>query len=195
MSGSSKIIPFPGAPHAGLALQFRVELLLVAEPVWRRFVVPANYSFWDLHVALQDVMGWQDRHLHQFKLDDPRTGAPLRFGVPYADGFHGASELMTGWDHMIADHFRVGLGPALYTYDFGDEWQHELHLESIDAGVPATELPRCLDGGGLCPREDCGGPFAWEEFLAEHPQSGDFEPDGVIFDNPHERWVRAFGND
>lgn len=28
--------------------------------VWRRVQVPLGYSFWDLHVALQDAMGWED---------------------------------------------------------------------------------------------------------------------------------------
>ncbi|OFW13207.1 MAG: hypothetical protein A3H29_03900 [Acidobacteria bacterium RIFCSPLOWO2_02_FULL_67_21] len=32
--------------------------------VWRRIHVPEHYSFWDLHVAIQDAMGWQDCHLH-----------------------------------------------------------------------------------------------------------------------------------
>ena len=73
MSGDrNNIIPFPGAPHAGEAMQFRIDLMLVAEPVWRRIVVPAGYTFWDLHVAIQDAMGWEDRHLHEFRLDDPR---------------------------------------------------------------------------------------------------------------------------
>ena len=195
MSGLAKIIPFPGMPHAGLALQFRVELLLVVEPVWRRFVVPANYSFWDLHVAIQDVMGWEDRHLHEFKLDDPRTGAALRFGVPDPSGFHGADQLLVGWDHRIAEHFRIGTGPALYTYDFGDEWQHELHLEAIETGVNPVGLPRCVDGAGSCPDEDCGGPSAWEEHPAADLPRDEFDPGRVVFDNPHERWIRAFGHD
>jgi hypothetical protein len=30
--------------------------------------VPAAYSFWDLHVAIQDAMGWHDVHLHEFRV-------------------------------------------------------------------------------------------------------------------------------
>ena len=41
-------------------LQFKITLLGVMPPVWRRIQVPAGYSFWDLHVAIQDAMGWQD---------------------------------------------------------------------------------------------------------------------------------------
>ena len=42
--------------------------------VWRRIQVPESYSFWDLHVAIQDAMGWKDYHLNEFTLVEPRTG-------------------------------------------------------------------------------------------------------------------------
>ncbi len=40
--------------------QFKVVLLEVAPPIWRTIQVPETYSFWDLHVAIQDSMGWLD---------------------------------------------------------------------------------------------------------------------------------------
>jgi hypothetical protein len=48
-------------------LRFRVELTGIEPPIWREFEVPSSYSFWDLHVAIQDAMGWQDCHLHAFR--------------------------------------------------------------------------------------------------------------------------------
>jgi hypothetical protein len=42
-------------PHPGL--QFLVVLLQTNPLVWRRIQVPGDYSFWDLHVAIQDAMG------------------------------------------------------------------------------------------------------------------------------------------
>ena len=192
---NNNIIHFPGSPHAGLAMRFRIELLLMTEPVWRQFLVPANYTFWDFHVAIQDVMGWQDRHLHQFKLDDPITGTSMRFGIPDDSVFHGAQEVLTGWDHKIVNFFRPDFGPALYSYDFGDDWQHEVHLEAILSDVEPGGLPDCLSGEGLCPQEDCGGPIAWEEFLAAHPTREEFQPSEVVFDDPRERWLRSFGHE
>lgn len=40
-----------------LIYQFKVTLDGITPPIWRRIQVPAIYSFWDLHVALQDAMG------------------------------------------------------------------------------------------------------------------------------------------
>jgi len=58
-----------------LALGFatHVTLLGIAPPIWRTIQVPESYSFWDLHVALQDSMGWLDYLLHLFRLGKPVT--------------------------------------------------------------------------------------------------------------------------
>lgn len=46
--------------------RFRVELRDIAPPIWREIEVPGDYTFWGLHVAIQDAMGWLDYHLHAF---------------------------------------------------------------------------------------------------------------------------------
>ena len=38
--------------------QFKVTLTGITPTIWRCILVPENYSFWDLHVAIQDAMGW-----------------------------------------------------------------------------------------------------------------------------------------
>ena len=48
--------------------QFKITLTEVRPPIWRRIQVPGTCSFWDLHVAIQDAMGWRDCHLHLFRL-------------------------------------------------------------------------------------------------------------------------------
>lgn len=49
-------------------LQFSVALQEIEPKIWRRIHVPSDYNFWDLHVAIQDAMGWQDYHLHHFEI-------------------------------------------------------------------------------------------------------------------------------
>lgn len=48
-------------------LRLRVSLRDIEPPIWRLIDVPGSYTFWDLHVAIQDAMGWLDYHLHSFK--------------------------------------------------------------------------------------------------------------------------------
>ena len=53
--------------------QFLIVLSNTNPLVWRRIQVPEDYSFWDLHVAIQDAMGWNDTHLHEFSFIDHQT--------------------------------------------------------------------------------------------------------------------------
>jgi hypothetical protein len=45
----------------------------------------------------------------------------------------------------------------LYTYDFGDDWEHGIVVEKILASEPGGVYPTCIAGKSACPPEDCGG--------------------------------------
>jgi hypothetical protein len=66
---------------AHLIYQFKVALQEIEPPIWRKLQVPAQYSFWDLHVALQDAMGWLDYHLHVFRLHRPHQRKMIEIGI------------------------------------------------------------------------------------------------------------------
>jgi hypothetical protein len=190
----SNIIPFPGAGVVTGSLQLRVELLLMPLPVWRRVLIPGTYSFWDLHVAIQDAMGWEDKHLHQFTLDDPMGGERIRLGIPDESGFYAVNEVLPGWEHRVVRYMKMETLPVLYTYDFGDEWQHEIQLEATLPADGSLVLPKCLAGEGACPPEDCGGPSGCADLL-KTGLGDEFHPDAVLFDDPRVRWERAFRSD
>jgi hypothetical protein len=50
-----------------------------------------------------------------------------------------------------------------YTYEFGDDWEHDIQLEAILPGEPGKNYPSCLAGKGACPPDDCGGPWGYAE--------------------------------
>ena len=72
--------------------------------IWRRIQIPENYSFWDLHVAIQDSMGWQDCHLHQFQIADPVNNNQTHIGIP-DDEFldEDMPVILPGWETNISD--------------------------------------------------------------------------------------------
>lgn len=195
-----------------LIYQFRVILERTQPMVWRRILVPGTYSFWDLHVAIQDAMGWQDCHLHLFQLKNPATGELHQIGIPSDDSFDDTEPCLPGWEVAIADYFEGPGDRADYEYDFGDGWQHEVLLEEISDGLSAAQYPICVDGERVCPPEDCGGVHGYKELLSilsdpgheEYPGTRQwvgtsydpaaFDPANVRFDDPKQRWQQAFAD-
>ena len=45
-----------------------------------------------------------------------------------------------------------------FVFDFGDRWTHSVRVEKIEPAMPDGTYPRCIDGAGAAPLEDCGGP-------------------------------------
>uniref|UniRef100_A0A914CDZ7 TnpR protein n=1 Tax=Acrobeloides nanus TaxID=290746 RepID=A0A914CDZ7_9BILA len=157
---------------SGDVYQFKVTLQDSNPPIWRRIQVPANYVFWNLHVAIADAMGWKDYHLHSFEFHKDQ-GFSVRIAAP--DPMVDFEEVLDEKVEKISDHFSVDDSPkAIYEYDFGDSWEHDVVLEKIvtsDGG----EYPRCLAGKRACPPEDCGGIYGFAELLekltdASHPE-------------------------
>src|SRR5438876_1436574 len=190
-------------------LQFKVRLQDIEPAVWRRIQVPADYTFWDLHVAIQDAMGWKDYHLHEFRLDETSPHEPLRIGIP-DDEFPQERPRLPGWEVRIAPYFTAEGARAAYLYDFGDGWEHVLEFEGAHPHEARGRYPRCVAGARACPPEDVGGTPGYEDFLtavadAEHEQhedmlrwvGGSFDPEAfsaerVCFDDPRMRWRLAF---
>ncbi|MGH7414755.1 MAG: plasmid pRiA4b ORF-3 family protein [Candidatus Rokuibacteriota bacterium] len=192
--------------------QFGVVLLEIAPPVWRTIQVPGTYNFWDLHVAIQDSMGWLDYHLHLFRMSQPGTGGLVQIGIPDEDAFEGDEPILPGWSIPIASYFTHPGEVAKYEYDFGDGWEHEVTLEAILPRQKGSRYPRCLAGERACPPEDCGGFAGYEDLMAvlrdpthEEYEStlrwlggGGFDPErfdakAMKFDHPGRRWDLAFG--
>jgi hypothetical protein len=125
--------------------------------------VPERYSFWDLHVAIQDAMRWKDYHLYEFVLVDAKRERVKRIGIP-DDEMPDERPCLAGWKVPIAQNLTYGAGPVRYRYDFGDDWEHVLEFEEF---VPADggAYPRCVAGASACPPEDVGATSDYAEFL------------------------------
>jgi hypothetical protein len=194
--------------------RFRIELKDAPFPIWRLIDVPENYSFWDLHVAIQDSMGWQDYHLHEFQATRPKSRLPEPVGLPHDEVM--LPEVLPGWEIPISKFFQKPGDAMEYLYDFGDGWQHEVTLAGIILAETGQRYPACVYGAGACPPEDCGGVGGYEHLLTviqdehheEHshlvtwlrgmsPGNWPFDPErfdhqAVRFDSPKKR-LRASG--
>lgn len=112
--------------------------------MWRRIQVPASYSFWDLHVAIQDAMGWEGHHIHEFTVRDHKTGGVRRIGIPDEE-MPDERRCLAGWKAPIDRHLTHGSDPVRHLYDFGDGWKHTLDFEAFVLDHRG-EYPRCVAG-------------------------------------------------
>ena len=157
--------------------QFLVVLSGTDPLVWRRIEVPEDYSFWDLHVAIQDAMGWLDYHLHEFQVINPKTNRLEWIGIPTGE-FESDREVKPGWLVAISDYFSWQSHLADYTYDFGDDWKHTVVLEDREPLNPGLSYPILVGGARACPPEDVGGAYGYQLFLEaiqdqNHPEHQD----------------------
>jgi hypothetical protein len=167
--------------------------------VWRRIQVPGRYSFWDFHVAIQDAMGWEDYHLHEFTVP-LGGGGTRRIGIP-DDECSEERPTEAGWDVGLSEVLKDGALPIRYLYDFGDNWERVVVHEGTWRAERGVRYPRCVSGGRACPPEDCGGPWGYADYLVamrdrRHPRHeelfnwrGAFDPDAfsasdISFDDP-----------
>ena len=163
-------------------------LMYGIEPaIWRRFSIRATATFAELHRAIQDAMGWQDKHLHEF-----RHGKGKRLENVIADddpdvvkGDNFQEESTVTLASMVGRR-SVPLR-LLYRYDFTEDWIHEITIEEKSTGEKSKK-PLLLEGERACPPEDCGGPelfmdtLAGElEFLDERYDPAKFKPKQVKF--------------
>ena len=192
------------------ALRFRIELQGLSPAIWREIDVPSSYSFWDLHVALQDAMGWLDCHLHAFRPQEPRADEMLEIGIPIDDFIDGDMEYIPGWEIPVLSIMSEPGQTLCYEYDFGDSWNHVVLLKEIVPRERGGKYPRCTVRERACPPEDCGGIWGYQELLeavkiptheqheemiewvGEDFDSEKFDPGLVTFDNPKKRWKIAF---
>lgn len=147
-------------------------------PCSRVVQVPASFTLADLHKIVQHLFYWKNYHMHEFRTPD---GMPLDVAFPeYAD-----LAVANEYDENDCSKIErcVCLREAfaqyqtlIYTYDFGDDWQHEITLSEETTGFE-SEPPRCIAAIGTPPPEDVGGESGFAELrrILSDPQDEEYE--------------------
>ncbi|MEB3309548.1 MAG: plasmid pRiA4b ORF-3 family protein [Snowella sp.] len=176
--------------------QIKISLKSIRPPIWRRVQVLSSTTLAELHRIIQYSMGWFNCHLHQFDIDRHEYGQP----APEYD-FYVEDETKFKLSQVIkGEKFKF-----FYTYDFGDDWRHEILIEKILARDPDVNYPICIKGKRACPPEDCGGPFGYPDFLeaiqdSSHPEhenmlewiGDDFDPEAFDLAEANELLARRY---
>ena len=148
-----------GRPGPKCIYQLRVDLLHIEPRIWRTVLVPESLTLAKLDRVVQAAMGWTNSHLHHWRIDGRRYGAPN-----------------PEWDSegAMLEERKFTVGGALdqrvkefaYEYDFGDGWEHRIVVEQQLAREPERNTwPMCIAGANACPPEDVGGPPGYMDFV------------------------------
>jgi hypothetical protein len=179
------------APTVRDIYQLKITLSDVKPLIWRRVLVPGDVTLAQLHAIVQTVIGWEDYHLHEFHI------AGLTIGAPDPDA---PCTLIDEKKVRLLDVLGKVGAKGVYTYDFGDGWEHSIVVEKILTPEPGVAYPICAAGKRRGPPEDSGGPFGYENFLEapgnprheEHEAmqewiGGDFDPEAFSVDDVNRR--------
>ena len=135
--------------------QIKITLNNLKPPIWRRFKIGGNITFYRLHKIIQVLMGWLDYHLFEFEVNGEI------FGIPDEDDVYD-----------IRDARRYKLYKLLcesdtfsYRYDFGDGWKCKLKIEKIESSDEEMKTAVCLTGKRNGPPEDIGGPYGYSDLI------------------------------
>lgn len=143
--------------------RIKVTLAGSSPPIWRRLEVPSTMTLHAVHEVIQVAFGWEGYHLWVFEHRRERYGiADAELSIADA-----AARRLDQLASRDGDRLR-------YTYDFGDDWRHDIVVETVAVPEPDVAYPRCITGRRAGPPEDCGGVWGYDDLL------------GVLADPGHE---------
>ena len=146
--------------------RLRIELQELEPKIWRRIDMPLSATLEALHEAIQMTMGWTFSHLREFDIDGRCYGDPSfrEFDdepvICQAKGLRLGAAIARSADRFV------------YTYDYGDNWRHDVIVEEVRDGDPDMEYPILVDGARRCSPEDVGGVDGFMDFLEGSPIRG-----------------------
>lgn len=149
------------------AYRIRISIRDCEPPCVRTLLVPKDFSFLELAGAVNIAMEWWEGH-------------PYEFIVPSRQVTLADMVVETGTYRQMPESTPISKFEGdriVYTYDFGDEWTHDIEFEGTDPDYD-NDFPRMVSFEGRSPPEDCGGVWGYRnllEALADpaNPRHGD----------------------
>ena len=127
-------------------------------PVWRRLQIPAGITFHELNAIIQLAFNWSGYHLYSFEIGN------LLIEIP--------DDIFDDFDYKVINSKRTKVDKYFdkiekleYTYDFGDNWIHDIQIENVVESEEKLKNPVCLKAKMASLPEDCGGPWGYEDLL------------------------------
>lgn len=161
-----------------MAVQLRIDLKGSKPAIWRRVMIPAYYTFAQLHDILQILFGWKDQHMYEFYISalQLRLRSEIEEDIEiYADKKQQIKEA----SQVKLENLQEGIR-FTYLYDFGDCWVHNIKVEKIL--MQDSYYPKLLKWKQDNACEDIGGIDEYYRLLSFSKKN----------DNPKQKDVQAW---
>lgn len=161
------------------AYQIKVTVKGSKPPVWRRMIIPAGITFDQFSNMINEAMEWSGYHLYSFTFS--------KLGVCF-------EKIDEEWDiddekalesrEYQIDDFMESQKSFMYTYDFGDDWEHTITVEKVIEDYD-QDCAQVIKFKGNSFPEDCGGVWGYEDLqeILEDPEHPEYEMMSEWFEN------------
>lgn len=154
------------------AYQLKIQIKNSHPPIWRRVVVPSGITFEELAEILNITMGWIGCHMHCFEFS--RLGISVEMKSDELDFFEDMDNESLDEIETVIDTLLERQNNFTYVYDFGDDWEHKVTVETVIDDYEYS-YAKVLKYKGETPYEDCGGIYGYYEMQdilnnPKHPQ-------------------------
>ncbi|MPQ30619.1 plasmid pRiA4b ORF-3 family protein [Clostridium estertheticum] len=159
------------------AVDLIVKLKLYPKIAWRRIITPINTTFKELHEILQVAFDWKDYHLYEFNVIDDAGKYVLNVISEFEEVYEESRGCKILLDSQVdISEYTNQKYRIVYCYDYGDNWEHEITIQGVNAKYDKN-YPTCVMGGGNTPPEDVGGITGYKEFLKimKNPNHDEYE--------------------
>ena len=161
------LFPQSGSQPKDLVYEFRVSL---ARDCYREILCGGDYTFEDIHLAIQNAFDFDNDHLYAFYLDGKErsrrsVNAPYSNEPPFTD-----EVLISEVGLRVKQRF-------LYLFDFGDQWRFDVTLLSIKSSEDVPTRPVIVKSVGEAPEQYPLYDDDWDEEWNEGDE-GDESDDG-----------------
>lgn len=138
--------------------EIKVSIRDTHPPIWRRLQIPEGITFHELNAIIQLAFNWSGYHLYSFEIGN------LLIEIP--------DDIYDDFDYKVINSKRTKVDKYFdkiekleYTYDFGDNWIHDIQIENVVESEEKLKNPVCLKAKMASLPEDCGGPWGYEDLL------------------------------
>lgn len=140
--------------------EIRTKLKGFRPSIWRRFIISGNSSVETLMQAilLMFNVGWG----HLYDLYNPKDD------VHYENQEENDSDMVLSYNSADSEKTKISVfdeGDKLtLTYDYGDNWEFEVHIKKVSYNIAIPKNPQILSGKGYSIIEDIGGVWSLQEY-------------------------------